>query len=85
MPAPRKYPQELRERAMRLAAEARTEDPGLSLHQAVSRIGQRTRDVVVDPSTTDDRLVGERVERHSPVRGGSVVLPYRGSEVVSGL
>lgn len=42
MPAPRKYPQELRERAMRLVAEARREDPGLSVNQAVIRIGQRT-------------------------------------------
>ena len=41
MPAPRKYPQELRERAMRLVAEARQEDPGLSMHQAVARIGTR--------------------------------------------
>ena len=41
MPAPRKYPQELRERAMRLVQEARKEDPELSLNQAVVRIGQR--------------------------------------------
>lgn len=41
MPAPRKYPQELRERAMRLVAEARKEDPELSLNTAVIRIGQR--------------------------------------------
>ncbi|OJU43233.1 MAG: transposase [Microbacterium sp. 69-7] len=41
MPAPRKYPPELRERAMRLVAEARKEDPELSLNQAVVRIGQR--------------------------------------------
>ena len=41
MPAPRKYPQELRERAMRLVAEARREDPELSLNAAVVRIGQR--------------------------------------------
>lgn len=41
MPAPRKYPQELRERAMRLVAEARKEDPELSLNAAVVRIGQR--------------------------------------------
>ncbi|MBN9202631.1 MAG: transposase [Microbacterium chocolatum] len=41
MPAPRKYPPELRERAMRLVAEARKEDPELSLNQAVIRIGQR--------------------------------------------
>ena len=42
MPAPRKYPQELRERAIRLVAEARKEDPDLSLNAAVIRIGQRT-------------------------------------------
>jgi transposase len=41
MPAQRKYPQELRERAMRLVAEARKDDPELSLNQAVVRIGQR--------------------------------------------
>lgn len=41
MPAPRKYPQELRERAMRLVSEARREDPDLSLNAAVVRIGQR--------------------------------------------
>lgn len=41
MSAPRKYPQELRERAMRLVAEARKEDPALSLNQAVIRIGAR--------------------------------------------
>lgn len=48
MPAPRKYPQEVRERAMRLVAEARKEDPGLSLNRAVVRIGQR---VGVNPDT----------------------------------
>ena len=41
MPAPRKYPPELRERAMRLVQEARKEDPELSVNQAVIRIGQR--------------------------------------------
>lgn len=41
MPAPRKYPQELRERAMRLVQEAQKEDPELSLNAAVVRIGQR--------------------------------------------
>ncbi len=41
MQAPRKYPPELRERAMRLVAEARKEDPELSLNAAVVRIGQR--------------------------------------------
>jgi transposase len=39
--APRKYPQELRERAMRLVAEAREQEPGLSLNAAVVRIGPR--------------------------------------------
>ena len=48
MAAPRKYPQELRDRAQRLVAEARAEDPGLSLHQAVLRIGPR---VGVNPDT----------------------------------
>ena len=38
MPAPRKYPQELRERAMRLVAEAREQDPELSLNAAVRRV-----------------------------------------------
>ena len=41
MPAPRKYPQELRERAMRLVVEAREQDPSLSLNAAVQRIGSR--------------------------------------------
>jgi transposase len=39
--APRKYPDELRERAMRLVAEAREEDPELSLTAAVKRIATR--------------------------------------------
>ena len=41
MPAPRKYPNELRERAIRLVAEAMAEDPQLSLNAAVTRIGSR--------------------------------------------
>jgi transposase len=41
VPAPRKYPQELRERVMRLVQEARREDPELSLNQAVVRVGTR--------------------------------------------
>lgn len=41
MSAPRKYPQELRERAIRLVQEARAQDSDLSLNQAVIRIGQR--------------------------------------------
>jgi transposase-like protein len=41
MPAPRKYPRELRERAIRLVLEAREQDPELSLNAAVLRIGPR--------------------------------------------
>jgi transposase-like protein len=41
MPAPRKYPQELRDRAIRLVREARDEEPGLSSNAAVHRIGLR--------------------------------------------
>ena len=39
MPAPRKYPNELRERAQRLVREAREQEPELSLNAAVKRIG----------------------------------------------
>lgn len=39
MPAPRKYPQELRERSVRMVREAMAEDPDLSMNQAVHRIG----------------------------------------------
>lgn len=48
MPAPRKYPNELRERAQRLVVEARQQDPELSLNQVVKRIGER---VGVNPDT----------------------------------
>lgn len=48
MPAPRKYPEELRERARRLVAEAREQEPALSLNGAVKRIGPR---VGVNPDT----------------------------------
>lgn len=48
MPAPRKYPQELRDRSIRLVAEARREDSELSLNAAVIRVGQR---VGVNPDT----------------------------------
>ncbi len=41
MPAPRKYPPELRERAQRMVAEAREQEPGLSMNAAVLRIGPR--------------------------------------------
>ena len=41
MPAPRKYPQELRERAVRLVSEAMAAEQGLSLNAAVLRIAPR--------------------------------------------
>ena len=41
MPAPRKYPPELRDRAVWLVLEARQQDPDLSLNAAVVRIGER--------------------------------------------
>ena len=41
MPAPRKYPNELRERAIRLVTEAREQERDLSLNAAVKRIGPR--------------------------------------------
>jgi transposase len=48
VPAPRKYPNELRERAIRLVQEAREQEPGLSLNAAVKRIGPR---VGINPDT----------------------------------
>jgi transposase len=48
VPAPRKYPNELRDRAQRLVVEARAQEPGLSLNAAVLRIGPR---VGVNPDT----------------------------------
>ena len=41
MPAPRKYPQELRDRAVRLVTEAMAEEPELSMNAAVQRIAPR--------------------------------------------
>jgi transposase-like protein len=41
MPAPRKYPEELRDRSIRLVLEAREQEPTLSLNAAVIRIGAR--------------------------------------------
>jgi transposase-like protein len=48
MPAARKYPEELRERAVRLVLEARELAAKLSLNAAVHRIGPR---VGVNPDT----------------------------------
>jgi transposase len=41
VPAPRKYPNELRERAVRLVTEAMAEEADLSLNAAVNRIGPK--------------------------------------------
>jgi len=41
VPAPRKYPNELRQRAILLVLEAREQDPDLSLNAAVVRIAPR--------------------------------------------
>lgn len=41
MPAPRKYPNDVRERAVRLVMETMAEEPELSLNAAVKRIGGR--------------------------------------------
>jgi transposase len=51
MAAPRKYPPEVRERAIRLVGEAREQDKDLSLNAAVHRIGPR---VGVNPDTLRD-------------------------------
>jgi hypothetical protein len=41
VPALRKCPQELRDRSIRMVAEAMAEDPSLTLNQGVHRIGER--------------------------------------------
>ena len=41
MPAPRKYPDELRDRAQRLGAEAMSENASLSMNAAVRRIAPK--------------------------------------------
>ena len=48
MPAARKYPPELRDRAIRLVTEAREQESGLSLNAAAQRIGPR---VGISPDT----------------------------------
>lgn len=59
MPAPRKYPQELRDRSIRLVREAMKEEPDVSLNQAVIRIGQR---VGVNPDTLRGWVKQARVD-----------------------
>ncbi len=59
MPAPRKYPNELRDRACRLVAEAMAEDPALSLNGAVRRIGPK---VGIVPDTLRGWVKQRRVD-----------------------
>lgn len=59
VPAPRKYPNELRERAVRLVAEAMAQDGGLSLNGAVLRVGPR---VGVVPDTLRGWVKQHRVD-----------------------
>lgn len=59
MPAPRKYPQELRDRSIRLVREAMKEEPDVSLNKAVLRIGQR---VGVNPDTLRGWVKQARVD-----------------------
>lgn len=53
MPAPRKSPQLLRDRSIRLVSEAIAEDPEFSVNAAVHRIGPR---VGVVPDTLRARV-----------------------------
>ncbi len=59
MPAPRKYPNELRERAVRLVTEAMAEDAALSLNAAVLRIGPK---VGVVPDTLRGWAKQQRID-----------------------
>ena len=59
MPAPRKYPEELRERSVRLVAEAMAEDASLSVNAAVKRIGPR---VGVVPDTLRNWVKQHRID-----------------------
>jgi len=59
VPAPRKYPNELRERAVRLVAEAMVAEPDLSLNAAVIRIGPK---VGIVPDTLRGWCKQQRVD-----------------------
>jgi hypothetical protein len=54
MPAARKYPAELRDRAIRLVTEAREQESGLSLNAAAKRIGPRREVAVPAPGVNPD-------------------------------
>ena len=61
MPAPRKYPNELRERSVRLVAETLAEDSSLSVNAAVKRVAPRV-------GVVPDTLRGW-VKQHRPDNG----------------
>ena len=77
MPAPRKYPQELRERATRLVAEAKREDPGLSLNAAVGELAQKNGRAPT-PSELAEHL---RIPRAEVLEGLAVANAYRSSSL----
>ncbi len=73
MPAPRKYPDELRDRAQGLVAEAMSEDAALSLNAAVKRIASK---VGVVPDTLRGwvrRARGKSDRIDAEVAAGSVL------------
>ena len=59
MASGRRYLAELRERSLRIVTEARAEDAGLSLNQAVLRIGPR---VGVNPDTLRGWVKQQRID-----------------------
>lgn len=69
MPAPRKYPQELRDRAVRLVKEAMSQESSLSLNAAVIRIGHRTG---VNPDTLRGWVKQARIDA-GEIRGVTTV------------
>lgn len=69
MPAPRKYPSELRVRAIRLVREAREQYPELPLNAAVNRprLG-------IKPNCAEDLALAEDVARRAAVAIGNAAL-----------
>lgn len=77
--APRKYANEFRKRAQRLVAEARAEDPGMSLNHAVLRIGPR---LGVNPDTLRGWCKQAAVDRGE--QSGTTSGEHGGSRTWSG-
>ena len=59
MPAQRKYPPELKQRAVRLVIETKEQEPELTWHKACVRIGQR---VGVNPDTLRFWVKQQRID-----------------------